>query len=134
MTLTFNTQKYQELLLHYQPKIIRTEAENQQALAIVEELMHRQNRTLEEDELYELLIFLIEKFEQEFYLPSQPQGYSLTQFLKEQQNKDDQILVEVLGSPEIVADLLTGKEKITGQQAQILGQLFRVDGNLFLEN
>ncbi len=40
-------------------KIIKTEEENEKALAIVEELMHRSNRTPEEDELYELLITLI---------------------------------------------------------------------------
>jgi hypothetical protein len=50
MTLTFNSHKYQELLIRYQPKIIRTEAENEKALAIVEELMHRSNRSPEENE------------------------------------------------------------------------------------
>ncbi len=67
MTLTFNPEKYKELLFNYQPKIIRTEVENEKALAIVEELMHRKDRTPEEQELYELLIILIEKFEQKYY-------------------------------------------------------------------
>jgi hypothetical protein len=66
MTLTFNPDKYKELLSQYQPKIIRNEADNEKALAMVEELMHRRDRTPEEDELYELLIALIEKFEQEY--------------------------------------------------------------------
>ena len=48
--------------------MIKTEEENEKALAIVEELMHRPNRTLEENELYELLVTLIEKFEQEYYV------------------------------------------------------------------
>ena len=65
MTLTFNQEKYQSLLVTYMPKVIKTEAENEQALKIVERLMHSQ-RTTEEDELYQLLITLIEKFEQEF--------------------------------------------------------------------
>lgn len=66
MTLTFNPEKYKELLARHLPKVIKTEAENEKALAIVEELMHRQQRTPEEDELYELLIFLIENFERSF--------------------------------------------------------------------
>lgn len=37
MTLTFNPDKYKELLSQYQPKIIRTEAENEKALASVDE-------------------------------------------------------------------------------------------------
>ena len=70
MTLTFNEDKYKELLSQYQPKIIRNEADNEKALTVVEELMHRRDRTPEEDELYELLIALIEKFEQELYAPA----------------------------------------------------------------
>ena len=66
MTLTFNPEKYKELWTAYLPKIIKTEAENEQALVIVEDLMHRK-RSAEEEELYQLLITLIEKFEQEYY-------------------------------------------------------------------
>ncbi len=40
MTLTFNSDKYKKLLSQYPPKLIRNEAENEQALAIVEELMY----------------------------------------------------------------------------------------------
>ncbi len=48
MTLTFNPEKYSQLLERYQPKVIRNEEENERDLAIVEELMHRQNRSPEE--------------------------------------------------------------------------------------
>ena len=59
MTLTFNPEKYKELLTAYLPKLIKTEAENEQALAMVEDLMHRE-RNPEENEVYQLLITLIE--------------------------------------------------------------------------
>lgn len=45
--------------------VIRTKAENKRALAIVEELMHRPDRSPEESELSDLLIVLIEKFDQD---------------------------------------------------------------------
>ena len=47
-----------ESKIRYQPKIIKTEAENEAALKVVEQLMHSDNCTPEEDELYELLITL----------------------------------------------------------------------------
>jgi HTH-type transcriptional regulator / antitoxin HigA len=47
---------YIYLLSEYQPKLIKTEEENEQALAMVEKLMHLSNRTPEQQELYELLI------------------------------------------------------------------------------
>lgn len=36
MTLTFDLDKYKELLIKYHPKLIRNEEENEKALAIVE--------------------------------------------------------------------------------------------------
>jgi HTH-type transcriptional regulator/antitoxin HigA len=113
-------------------KLIRTEDENQKALAIVEELMHRQNRSLEENELYELLILLIEKFEQEFYQPPTTVPYSMIAFLLEQQNLDRQALTEILGDSQTVAQLLDQQQKITSQQAKALGDFFQVDPHLFL--
>lgn len=55
MTLTFSSENYTNLLVRYQPKIIKTEEENERALAVVEELMHIKNRTPEQDALYEVL-------------------------------------------------------------------------------
>ena len=49
MILTFEPDRYRDLLYKYQHKIIRNEEENEKALEIVEALMHCQNRTPEED-------------------------------------------------------------------------------------
>ena len=74
-------------MIKYQPKLIKTQVENEKALAIVEELMHRNNRTLEENELYELLVTLIEKFEQEYYSANQATTpHSLLLFFIEQKD------------------------------------------------
>jgi HTH-type transcriptional regulator/antitoxin HigA len=87
MTLTFNPDKYKELLTVYLPKVIKTESENEQALIIVEDLMHRK-RSPEENELYQLLITLIEKFEQEYYQSNQQNNpSSMLLFLLEQSEK-----------------------------------------------
>ena len=67
MTLTFNRETYGALLAQYQPKVIITEEENEQALVLAQELEHRKNRTAEEEELLELLLTLIEKFEENHY-------------------------------------------------------------------
>ncbi len=61
MTLTFSRDRYRDLLLEYQPKLIKTEVENEQALVIVEKLMHLSDRTPEQQELYELTIVLHSK-------------------------------------------------------------------------
>ena len=132
MTLTFNRDKYKELLLQYQPKLIRTEEENEKALALVEELMHREHRSPEENELYELLIFLIERFEQDYYAPRTSTPHSLLLFLLEQQGITMADLGEVLNSMEIAAELVDGHREISQEQAKVLGSFFHVDSSLFL--
>ncbi|XGV94910.1 MAG: type II toxin-antitoxin system HigA family antitoxin [Leptolyngbya sp. BL-A-14] len=133
MTLTFNSQKYGELLSQYQPKLIRTEAENEEALAIVEALMRRPERSPEEHELFALLITLIEKFEQEHYLPgtdSTPR--SRLRFLMEQRQLQPADLVELLGSEDAIAAILCGDREISTFQAKALGAFFHVEPGLFI--
>lgn len=133
MTFTFNSSKYSELLSQYQPKLIRTEAENERALAIVEELMHRSDRSPEESELYDLLIFLIEKFEQEFYQPDSDSNlHSMLQFLMEQQNLTAADLANVLGSEAIVTEVLQGDQDLSLTQVKTLSTLFKVDPSVFI--
>jgi HTH-type transcriptional regulator / antitoxin HigA len=133
MTLTFNPNKYSELLSRYQPKLIRTEADNEQALAIAEELMHRHNRSLEENELYDLLITLIEKFEQEYYLPGTASTpHSMLLFLMDQRNLQASDLVEVFGSEKIAADMIAHQTELSKDQIKALGKFFQVDPGLFL--
>ena len=113
MMLTFNPDRYMDLLAEYQPKLIRTEDENEQALAMVEKLMHLSSRTPEQQELYELLVVLVEKFEQEFYQPqtaSNPR--SMLSFLMDQRDLQPSDLVDIFGSTKAVEDILTGKTEI----------------------
>ena len=133
MPPTFNSKKYGELLAQYQPKLIRTEAENETALASVEALMHRPNRSPEENELFALLITLIEKFEQDHYLPSAastPRSRLL--FLIDQRQLKPLDLVSLLGSEDALAAVMNGDREISTFQAKALGAFFHVDPGLFI--
>ncbi|HEY9691013.1 MAG TPA: hypothetical protein V6D15_02285 [Oculatellaceae cyanobacterium] len=132
MTLIFNPEKYKELLTTYLPRLIRTEAENQQALAIVEELMHRK-RTPEENELYHLLITLIEKFEQEYYqINQQSNPQSMILFLLEESGKNITDLQACLGSKNSVDNIMQGKDKISVEESKKIADFFHVDPRLFI--
>jgi HTH-type transcriptional regulator / antitoxin HigA len=133
MTLTFNATKYGELLSQYQPRLIKTEDENEKALAIVEELMHRPTLSPEEHELYNLLVTLIERFEQEYYLPgSASTPHSMLLFLMEQRQVEPVDLYEVLGSEYIAAEVIADQCGISSGQARALGEFFHVDAGLFI--
>lgn len=133
MTFTFNSSKYSKLLSQYQPKLIKDEAENERTLAIAEELMHRPNRSPEENELYELLIFLIETFEQEFYQPASDTNPStMLHFLMEQQGLSTTDLVTVMGSEAAVSEILEGDRELSIAQVKALSALFKVDPSVFI--
>lgn len=133
MTLIFDSEKYKELLCQYQPKLIKTEAENEAALKVVEQLMHSDNRTPEKNELYQLLITLIEKFESEYYQPGKTSTTnSLLRFLMEQKGIKQIDLVEIIGSNSLVSEIVDGKREISEAQAQALGKFFDVDAGLFI--
>jgi HTH-type transcriptional regulator / antitoxin HigA len=133
VTLTFNSARYSALLSQYQPKRIRTEVDNEQALAIAEDMMHRPNRSPEENELYDLLITLIERFEQEYYLPGAASTpHSMLLFLMDQRNLQVMDLVEVFGSEAIAADVIANRIEFSRDQIKGLGKFFEVDPALFL--
>ncbi|MDZ8108254.1 MAG: hypothetical protein RM338_21900 [Nostoc sp. DedQUE12a] len=134
MTLTSNTKKYKKLLSDYRCKVINSETENEEALAIVQDLMH-QELSPEEDELFKLLITLIENFERKYYqLDEQINPQSMISFLLEQSERTREDLEVVLGSKILIDQILHGEQKITPEQAQKLGKFFHVEPSLFTEN
>jgi HTH-type transcriptional regulator/antitoxin HigA len=75
---------------------------------------------------------LIEKYEQENYPIEESEPRSILFDLMEANDLQEKDLSEILGSRQIVADILIGKQEITEKQAVRLGQFFHVDSNLFL--
>ena len=132
MTLTFNPEKYKEVLSEYQPKLIKTEAENERALTMVEQLMNLHDRSPEQEEIYDLLVILIERFEQEFYKPDQSNNPgSMLLFLMDQRDLQPIDLLSIFGSEAAVEDVINGRSSIDRSTANHLAKLFHVDPSLF---
>ena len=131
MTRTINKTAYAELLVKYQPKVIETESENEAALALAEELEHR-NRTPEEDALLDLLITLIEKFEDEHYQLDGSTPQSVLLHLMEARDLKQEDLIGAIGSRGVVSEIVNGKRGISKAQAKALGEYFHVSPELFL--
>jgi HTH-type transcriptional regulator/antitoxin HigA len=131
MTITFNRETYASLLAKYQPKLIKTDEENEQAITLAEELSHRVNRTLEESALLDLLIALIEKYEDEHYPMEESTARSMFLHLIDAQSVNEAELVAILGSKEVVSQVMSGKQEITQEMAKVLGNFFHVDTSLF---
>ena len=131
MIHTINRNVYGDLLAQHQPKAIETEAENEAAILLAESLEHRQ-RTPEENALLELLIILIEKFEETSYPLPNLESERMLLHLMEARNMKQEELVGVIGSRGVVSEIVNGKRSISKAQAKTLGQLFHVSPSLFI--
>lgn len=132
MTLTTNPESYAQLLAKYQPKVIETVAENDRAIAVAQELEHKTNRTPQEDALLELLVVLIEKFEDEQYFIPSGTPHSMLLHLMEASDLKQENLIGVIGSRGVVSEVVNGKRNISKAQAKALAEFFSVDVGLFI--
>jgi HTH-type transcriptional regulator / antitoxin HigA len=132
MTLTFNPEVYGNLLSEVLPQAIKTEAENEKALAKLESLMHKGSLSPEEDRLYDLILVLVEKFEQENY-PLQNHSTPLSRLLHlmELNHLKQTDLLDVFGSSGIISEVINGKREISKTQAKRLGERFNISPSLF---
>lgn len=131
MTRIFNPESYGKLLAEYQPKTITTEEENEKAIALVQELEHRVNRRPEEEMLLELLVTLIEKFEETHYPIPHGTPHSMLLHLMDARDIAPEALAEVIGSLEVVQAMVNGSHTINQAEAEALAEYFHVNASLF---
>ena len=126
--------RYGRLLAKAVPRVIRTEEENERALAIVESLMEQgeKNLTPEEDELLDLLVDLIHDFEEKAYPIPKSEPHKMVAFLLEQRGLAPKDLWPVLGSKSRVSEILAGKRSISKDQAKKLAEFFHVGVDLLI--
>ncbi|MEP6516487.1 helix-turn-helix domain-containing protein [Microcoleus vaginatus] len=132
MTLTFDSDRYSSLLSQYQPRIIKNEAENETFLEIVENLLSRKNLTPEEDTLLELLVKLIEDYEENHYQLNASTPHSRLLHLMDARSLEIADLGEIIGTIETVTEIVNGQLEISKKQAEALGKFFHVNPGLFL--
>ena len=130
----FDSRVYGELLREVLPRPIRTEAENDRALAVVDRLMSKgeRNMTREETALLELLVGLIERFEEQAYLIPDAPGYRVLRTLMENRSVKQADLLPIFGSRGIVSEVFNGKRAISKTQAKKLAEFFGISPAVFI--
>ena len=135
MTLIFDREQYVGLLTKYQPKIIDTKEEYQQALAVVEHFVFKKERTPEELALYDLAIMLVKDYESKICPTDDWRTQSpaeMLQYLLQASGRKQSDLVGVIGSSGVVSEVVNGKRAISKLQAKKLGVMFQVSPSLFI--
>jgi HTH-type transcriptional regulator/antitoxin HigA len=130
----FNSRRYGELLLEVLPRPIQTEAENERALEVVNQLLSKgeANLTPEETALLELLVQLIERFEEQAYTIPDAPGYRVLQTLMENRGVKQADLLPIFGSRGIASEVFNGKRTISKTQAKKLGEFFGISPAVFI--
>jgi HTH-type transcriptional regulator / antitoxin HigA len=113
--------------------VIKDRADNERALATVENLKRR-DRSPDEDALLKVLSNAIEVFESNQYrdLTSDLKQSELIQFLLEQNGQSPKDLREMLGGKSHVSEILSGKRAVGPRQALKLGKHFNISPVAFL--
>ena len=130
-TLTVSTE-YGDLLRKVSPKVIRTEKENDAYTEVLHNLDGRsQDLTPAEKELAELLTLLIEDFEERHYRLPRAKPLDVLHFLMAQHDLKQKDLVDVLGTPSVVSEILNGKRELNKGHIERLSARFGVSPEIF---
>jgi HTH-type transcriptional regulator / antitoxin HigA len=132
MSITFDKTTYGKLLAEFQPKVIASEDEYNLTLEAVEKLMWCKNRSPEQTAMLQLLVTLIEQFEEKHYPMPPSSPHAVLQHLMEARGMKQSDLVGILGSKGVVSEIVNGKRAISKAQAKALGDLFHVSPGLFI--
>ena len=131
MSLAFDKNTYGKLLAEYQPQVINSEHEYERMLADAEGLIGNKNRSQEETALLQILVRLIEEYENKNYPIRKSSPHIILQHLMEAREIQEYDLVEILGSKEIVSEIVDEKHAISKKQAEALAEFFHVSPELF---
>jgi HTH-type transcriptional regulator / antitoxin HigA len=129
----FDTREYRRLLMRSLPKVIETEEENEACIRLLEKLDEPNERlTAAEKKLAELLTLLIEDFEERHYKLKPAAPHEAVSELMRANGLKQKDLVEVLGTPSIVSEVLSGKRALSKAHIRRLSDRFHVSPEVFL--
>jgi HTH-type transcriptional regulator/antitoxin HigA len=94
------------------PKVIKTEAEYQATLACIDKIFDARPGTVNGDEL-ELLLLLVEKYEETEFPIALPDPVAAIRFRMEQDQLKPKDLVPYLGSKSKVSEVLSGQRPLS---------------------
>jgi HTH-type transcriptional regulator/antitoxin HigA len=126
----FSDSEYRRLLSEIMPRPIRTAAENEAAIEMVQRL---DAGTPEQQALGELMTVLIEDFEERHYpiLRAEPRVH-LRQLMEERGHTQVQVANAMASSRGAVSDILSGRRSVSKSHATKLAAFYRVPVELFL--
>ena len=133
MSATAVRSEYAALLSSTLPAVIRSEAENERCIRLLEELDRKGNRmTAAERRMADLLTLLIEDFEEKHYALKAGSPVDVLNELMRANDLKQKDLLDVFGTPSIVSEVLHGKRHLTTEHIRRLSRRFHVSQEVFI--
>ncbi len=132
MTIELDEKAYRQLLGRTLPHVIHTEEECERLTNELLRLDDREDLSVEEKELAELLTVLIDEYEERRYPIRKASPQQTLQHLMEARNMTQKDLWKTFGSKGITSEVFHGKRSISKTQAKKLAQFFHVSTELFI--
>ena len=113
-------------------KVIKTEADYQNALNRLEVIFDARLGTIEGDEL-EILSILIDKYEKEHFPIEAPDPIEAIKYRMEQMGMTTNDLSQVMGNKPTLTDVLHRKQKLTLEMIRQLHDTLRIPTNVLVK-
>lgn len=128
----FHLGQYRNLLAKALPRVVETPEENERLLAIAHGLQAKDRLSAAERKLLELLLVLIEKFEEAQYSTANAKPYEILRELMSAREMKPGDLYHVFGSRGTTSEVLRGKRNISKAAAKELAAIFHVSAAIFI--
>lgn len=133
MTAKFSPKKYADLLASTLPQVIENDAEHERLLAIIEPMMGREDQlSPEEAKLFDLLVRLIQDYEDERFPIEPASPHEVLRHLMEARDLQQKDIVHLFGSAGRASEAINGVRAISKTQAKALAEFFHVSPELFI--
>ena len=117
----------QYLLANFRaPSVVRSEAQNEHYISVLEQLERKKRLTKEEARLAELLTLLISDYEEKHFQLKPAKPTEIVEELMRANGLRQKDLVDVFGTESIVSEVLSGKRELNKDHIKRLSERFRV--------
>jgi HTH-type transcriptional regulator/antitoxin HigA len=113
------------------PAPVTSERQHREYLAVLEKLAGKENPTSEEEKYAEVLLTLIEAYEEEQHSIGDASPVEVLRALMEANRLRQKDLVPAFGSESIVSEVLSGKRELSKSQIKKLSKRFRISPAAF---
>ncbi|HVZ16363.1 MAG TPA: hypothetical protein VG897_04550 [Terriglobales bacterium] len=113
------------------PSVIRSQAQNEHYIEVLEQLERKKKLTKEKQRLAELLTLLISDYEDKHYQLKAAKPTEIVEELMRANGLRQKDLVDVFGTESIVSEVLSGKRELNKEHIKRLSERFHVSPAVF---